>query len=232
MDSGIIGSDAATDVLSTQASEIQIVARETAIEECATEITTFENGEEKMTVDDVNSLAEKYEQSGIKGDIANDWKGLCLILPVDQALDALKKDRKQAVWNFYNAVESRLELIPFFDTIKEDLEKTGKLELVGSKVINDYFLQAIRKSAKKHSKFKDFIRKLNINGILVEKNNKFKITNTFLFKFIRDFTQSTESRSGGVQSFSITGICPFGYNYNINSLRTSKNKPRARRSAA
>jgi len=145
IDSEIIGTDAATDTLSTQASEIQIAAREAAIEECATEITTFENGEEKMTVDDVNSLAEKYEQSGIKGDIANDWRGLYLILPVDQALDALKKDRKQAVWNFYNAVESRLELIPFFEAIKEDLEQTGKLELVGSKVINDYFLQAIRK---------------------------------------------------------------------------------------
>ncbi len=231
LDSGIKETDAATNTLSTQASEIQIAARDAAIEECATEITTFENDEEKMSVDDVNSLAERYEQSGIKGDVANDWKMLCLILPVDQALDALKNDRKQAVWNFYNAIENRLELIPFFEAIKEDLKQRDKLELVGSKVINDYFLQAIRKQAKKHSQFKGFIRKLNISGISVENNNKFKITNTFLFKFIRDFTQSTENRSGGIQSFTIKGICPFGYDYNINSLRSSKNKPRIRKKA-
>ena len=50
---------------------------------------------------------------------------------------------------FYNAIESRLELIPLFEAIKADLEQTGKLELIGSKVINYYFLQALRKTAKK-----------------------------------------------------------------------------------
>ncbi len=87
-------------------------------------------------------------------------------------------------------------------------------------------------TAKKNSQFKDFIRHLKTSGISVERNNKFKLCNKFLFKFIRNFTEHKEKRSGGVQSFAITGIGPFGYDYNINSLRSSKKKPRMRRRTA
>jgi hypothetical protein len=231
IDSGIQETDKTIDSLVEQATVSQLAEREKAIDECVNEISELNNDEEKLSVDDVSFLADKYEQSGVKGDITSDWKALCFILPVEQALDAVRKDRKQAVWNFYTAIEYRLELIPFFVAIKEDLKHMEKLEFVGSDTVNQYFLNAIRVASKKQEGFKDFIKKMNINAIKVKDNNQFKICNRFLFKFIKEFTLLGEEpkRTGGVQSFTIIGIGPFGYDYNINSLRSSKNKPRVRR---
>lgn len=231
-DSDIEKTDAATDSLIGQATDIQHAEREAAIEECSTEIYHLKNDEDKLSAGDVSLLAEKYEQSGIKGDILSDWQGLCSLLPVEQALDAVKNDRKQAVWNFYNAVENRLDLIPFFEALKLDLKKDGKVELVGSDTINDYFAEAIRAAIKKQDGLKDFLKRLKIKGITVKKNNHITLCNRFLFKFIREFTDGELYRSGNVSQFTITRIGPFGYDYNINSLRTSNTKPRIRRRAA
>jgi len=228
-DSDVAKIDKETDFLIEQATAAQLAERDKAIDECVSELN---NDEEKLSIDGVNLLAEKYEQSGIKGDITFDWKGLCSILSVEQALDAVKNDRKQAVWGFYTALECRLELIPFFTAMKEDLKREGKLDLVGSDAINLYFLKALRTAVKKQEGLKDFLKKLNVNGITVKDNNQFMLCNRFLFKFIRDFTQYEEKRSGGIQSFVITDIGPFDYDYNINSLRTSNTKRRIRRRAA
>lgn len=232
VDSEIEESDTATDSLIEQATEIQLAEREKAIEECINEMSELKSDDEKLSFGDVDSIAEKYEQSGIKGDVTSDWKGLCLILPVEQALDAVKNDRKQAVWDFYTAIEYRLDLIPFFEVIRADLKQVEKIDFVGSDAVNRYFLDAIRAAVKKQDGLKGFLKKLNINAIKVKDNNQIKLCNRFLFKFIRNFTLHEENRSGGVQSFTITGIGPFGYDYNINSLRTSKTKPRFRRRAA
>lgn len=230
--SSIQETDKETDALVEQATAAQLAEREKAIDECVNEISELNNEEEKLSVDGVHLLAEKYEQSGIKGDITSDWKSLCSILPVEQALDAVKNDRKQAVWDFYTALEYRLELIPLFAAIKEDLKRHGKLDFVGSDAVNRYFLNALRAAVKKQDGLKDFLKELNINAIKVKDNNQFKLCNRFLFKFIREFTDGELYRSGGVPQFTITRIGPFGYDYNINSLRTSKTKPRIRRRAA
>lgn len=232
IDSEVIDIDEKTDALMEKATAVQHAEREEAIDECVNELGELSGNNEKLSVDDVRLLAEKYEQSGIKGDILSDWKGLCLILPVEQALDAVKNDRKQAVWGFYTALEYRLELIPFFETMKEGLKREGKLDLIGSDAVNRYFLDAIRAAVTKQKGLKSFLKKLNPKGITVKENNQFMLCNRYLFKFIRDFTQYEEKRSGGIQSFVITGIGPFGYNYNINSLRTSNTKRRIRRRAA
>ena len=231
-DSDISEIDEETASLMEQATEAQLAEREKAIDDCINEMNELNNDDENLSVDGVRLLAEKYEQSGIKGDILSDWQGLCSILPVDQALDAVRNDHKQAVWGFYNGLEYRLELIPFFDALKLDLKKDGKVELVGSDTINDYFAEAIRAAVNKQDGLKDFLKKLKIKGITVKKNNHIELCNRFLFKFIREFTDGELYRSGGVPKFTITRIGPFGYDYNINSLRTSNTKPRIRRRTA
>ena len=87
---------------------------------------------------------------------------------------------------------------------------------------------ALRKAAKKQEGFKDFIRKLDINGLTVQKNNKFKLTSRYIYAFIRDFTDFEENRSGGKQTFTITAIGPFGYDYNIRAIKTSSTGKRPR----
>jgi hypothetical protein len=220
--SEVVESDEEIRNLSEQA-EIMIEAvKQKAIEECVTEITNSTNDVTSITKEQVGDLAEKYQQSGVKGDITQKWQMLCLILPVHQALDAIQKNREKEIWLFHEAASKRLDLRAFFVVLMNDLKESGSIKLNGKAEIIEYFLLALRAHAKKQKGFKEYIQKLKITGLEVMKNNKFKLTANFIYHFIRHFTEHSEKYSGGKYSFIITGIGPFGYDYNIRQIRTTK----------
>jgi hypothetical protein len=220
-DSEIKESSDEMDALLAQVDEVQESAKNTAIEQCLTELDCFDDDLLNLTSDAVKELAEKHNKMGIIGDITSSWSSLCLILPVEQALDAIKHDRQTLVWAFHDAAKNRLDTRPFFDALKEDLKQHGKVELKGKDAIHDYFLVALRQFSRKNNGFKDFINKLNISGLEVKKNNQFKLSSRYIYAFIRDFTVHEKKRSGGKQSFTIMSIGPFGYDYNIRAIKTS-----------
>jgi hypothetical protein len=211
-----------------QATTAQDSARAAAIEACCVELG-MNDLSKQVTAGDVEALASKYNQSGIKGEVTTEWSRLCLILPVDQALDAVMKGRAQAVWAFQKSIEHLLYVRPFFDKLKTDLKLHGQVKLVGADTINKYFVQALSNAASKQEGFKKFIKKLKVAGLEVQANNKFKLSSKFIYAFIRDCTEHIEYRSGGVQFFTISKIGQFGYDYNINALRSSEKKNRTRR---
>jgi hypothetical protein len=204
-----------------QVSEAQENTRNLAIADYLAAADCTENDVTNLTTSIINELAEEHQQSGPISDIAQSMLKLSLVLPTDQALDAIKQNREQQVLAFAHSVQKRLEIIPIMDVIKEDLKRDGKVVLNGQKAIEEYFLEAYRQFAKKNSEFKNFIGKLNITGFSVQKNNKFKVTSRFIYAIIRDFTVCEEKRSGGKQSFIISKIGAFGYDYNIRSIKTS-----------
>jgi hypothetical protein len=204
-----------------QVSEAQENTRNLAIADYLAAAVCTENDVTNLTTSIINELAEEHQQSGPISDIAQSMLKLSLVLPTDQALDAIKQNREQQVLAFAHSVQKRLEIIPIMDVIKEDLKRDGKVVLNGQKAIEEYFLEAYRQFAKKNSEFKNFIGKLNITGFSVQKNNKFKLTSRFIYAIIRDFTVCEEKRSGGKQSFIISKIGAFGYDYNIRSIKTS-----------
>jgi hypothetical protein len=204
-----------------QVSEAQENTRNLAIADYLAAADCTENDVTNLTTSAINELAEEHQQSGPISGIAQSMLKLSLILPPDQALDAIKQNRAQQVLAFAHSVQKRLEIIPIMDVIKEDLKRDGKVVLNGQKAIEEYFLEAYRQFAKKNSEFKNFIGKLNITGFSVQKNNKFKVTSRFIYAIIRDFTVCEEKRSGGKQSFIISKIGAFGYDYNIRSIKTS-----------
>jgi hypothetical protein len=230
--SNITDDDDEIDAIIEQASVMQESARISAVNECAEEVGATDDNITNVSVDDVDALASKHSNAGIKGEISNEWLGLCRILSVADALDAVKNNRTSQVWTFQKSVEHFIHLRPFFDVLKADLKAHGQVKLVGSDGINKYFIKALSKAAKEQKHFKKLIKKLNPSGIEVLENNQFKVSNRFLYKFIREVTDGELYRSGGVPQFTITRIGPFGYDYNINSLRTSNTKRRIRRRAA
>ena len=172
----------------------------------------------------LQSLVENHEQSGEVGEVASSWNALCLILPTEQALDVVMKNREVTVWEFHSAVTKRIDYQPFFNKIKADITRDGQVALIGSDAINKYFIDALSTYAKKNPDFKDFIGKLSGSKIQVLKNNKFKLSNRFLYTFIRGFTDHEEKRSGGVQCFIIKDIGLFGYDYKIRQLMAASPK--------
>ena len=228
-DSESVVSDEESNAIINQATSMQVQARNTAIDQCLSEIGCSSDDLSNLTVDAVKGLSEQYEQSGLMGDISKSWSSLCLILPVEQALDAICHDREKDIWAFQKAVTKRLDTRPYFEALRADIARDGKVELIGADAINEYFLVALRTAAKKQEGFKKFIRKLNITGLEVQENNKFKLSSRYLYAFIRDFTEHVEKRSGGVQTFTITLIGLFGYNYKIRELMTSSPKRPKRR---
>jgi len=213
-------SDEVCEVLA-QVSESLENTRNLAIADYLAEADCTENDLTNLTASVINELAGEYQQSGPIGEIAQSLLKLSLILPTDQAFDAIKQNREQKVLAFGRSVQTRLDIIPIIDVLKEDLKRAGKVELKGQKAIEEYFLEALRQFAKKNGEFKNFIDKLKINGLSVQKNNKFKLTSRYIYAIIRDFTVYEEKRSGGKQSFIISKIGPFGYDYNIRSIKTS-----------
>lgn len=227
-DSGIKGSSAEMESILAQVDKIQEKERDTAIEQCLADVGCVNGDLTNLSSDAVKALADKYNKMGTIGDLTRSWSNLCLILPVEQAFDAVKENRQAQIWKFNDAVRRRLDTHPFFEAIKADLKQHGKVELKGKDAINDYFLVALRKATKRQKGFKDFIRKLDIKGLTVQKNNKFKLTSRYIYAFIRDFTDFVENRSGGKQSFTINAIGPFGYDYNIREIKTSSTGKRPR----
>jgi|TARA_R110001583_G_scaffold47956_2_gene150019 hypothetical protein len=204
-----------------QVSEAQENTRNLAIADYLAAADCTENDVTNLTTSVINELAEEHQQSGPISGIAQSMLKLSLILPPDQALDAIKQIREQQVLAFAHSVQKRLDIIPIMDALKEDLKRDGKVALNGQEAIEKYFLEAYRQFAKKNSEFKNFIGKLNITGLGVQKNNKFKITSRYIYAMIREFTVCEEKRSGGKQSFIISKIGAFGYDYNIRSIKTS-----------
>lgn len=213
-------SDEISDVLA-QVSESQENTRNLAIADYLAAADCTENDVTNLTTSVINELAEEHQQSGPISEIAKSMQKLSLILPPDQAFDAIKQNREQQVLAFAYSVQKRLDIIPIMDVLKEDLKRDGKVELNGKKAIEEYVLEALRRFAKKNSEFKNFIGKLKITGLSVQKNNKFKVTSRYIYAIIRDFTVCDEKRSGGKQSFIISKIGAFGYDYNIRSIKTS-----------
>jgi len=167
-DSGIKESSDEMEGILAQVNEAQERAKNTAIEQCLTELDCSDDDLSNLTSDAVKELAEKHNKMGIIGDITSSWSSLCLILPVEQALDAIQNDRQTQVWEFHKAASNRLDTRPFFDALKEDLKRDGKVELKGKETIHEYFLVALRQFARKNDGFKDFISKLNISGLEVK----------------------------------------------------------------
>jgi hypothetical protein len=228
-DSPITESSDEMEALLAQVDEIQEEARDTAIEQCLAELGCSENELTNLSSDAVKELAEKNNKMGTIGDLTRSWSSLCLILPVDQAFDAVKQNRQAQVWKFNDAVRRRLDIHPFFEAIKADLKQHGKIEFKRTDAIHEYFLVALRHQAKKQQGFKQFIRKMNINGLEVQGNHQFKLTSHYIYAFIRDFTDAGKgTRSGGEQRFTITAIGPFGYDYNIREIKTSSTGKRTR----
>jgi hypothetical protein len=227
-DSEIKESSTEIESVFVQIDEIQEEARNTAMNQCLADVGCSNGDLTNLSSDSVKELADKYHKMGTIGDLTRSWSSLCLILPVDQAFDAVKHNRQAQIWQFNDAVRRRLDTLPFFDVIKADLKQHGKVEFEGKDAIHDYFLVTLRKAAKKQEGFKDFIRKLDIKGLAVQKNNKFKLTSRYIYAFIRDFTDFEEKRTGGKQSFTITAIGPFGYDYNIRAIKTSSTGKRTR----
>ena len=223
-DSEHVVSDEESNAIISRASNMQMQARNAAIDQCLSELGCSSDDLSNLTVDAVKDLSERYEQSGLMGDISKSWSSLSLILPVEQALDAICHDRQKEIWKFHEAVTKRLDTRPYFEALREDIARDGMVELIGADAINDYFINALRIAAKKQEGFKKYIRKLNITGLEVQENNKFKLSSRYLYAFIRDFTDFEERRSGGVQSFTIKGIGLFGYDYKIRELMTSSPK--------
>jgi hypothetical protein len=204
-----------------QVSEAQENTRNLAIADYLADADCTEHDLTNLTVSVINELAEEHQQSGPISDIAQSMLKLSLFIPPDQAFDAIKQNIEQKVLAFAYSVPKRLEIIPIMDALKEDLKRDEKVALNGQEAIEKYFLEAYRQFAKKNSEFKNFIGKLNITGFSVQKNNKFKVTSRFIYAIIRDFTVCEEKRSGGKQSFIISKIGAFGYDYNIRSIKTS-----------
>jgi hypothetical protein len=204
-----------------QVSEAQENTRNLAIADYLAAADCTENNLTNLTVSVINELAEEHQQTGPISEIAQSMLKLSLFIPTDQAFDAIKQNREQQVLSFAYSVPKRLDIIPIMDALKEDLKRDGKVALNGQKAIERYFLEAYRQFAKKNSEFKGFIGSMNITGFSVQKNNKFKLTSRFIYAMIRDFTVCEEKRSGGKQSFIISKIGAFGYDYNIRSIKTS-----------
>lgn len=204
-----------------QVDEVQERAKNTAIEQCLIELDCSDDDLSNLTSGAVTDLSEKYNKMGIIGDITKSWSSLCFILPVEQALDAIKHDRQTEVWKFHDAAKNRQDTRPFFDALKEDLKRDGKIELKGKDAIHEYFLVALRQYAKKNDGFKDFISSLHISGLKVQRNSHFNLSSRYIYAFIRDFTVHVEKRSGGKLNFTITALGPFGYDYNIRAIKTS-----------
>lgn len=217
-------SDKVTQAVIAQASVIQAEAKASAIEQCLIELDCPNGNVSHLTISDIGHLVECHQQSGEVGEIATSWNALCLILPTEQALDVVVKNREMAVWEFHSAVTKRIDYQPFFNKIKADITRDGQVALIGSDAINKYFIDALSTYAKENSDFKDFIGKLSGSKIQVLKNNKFKLSNRFLYTFIRNFTDFEERRSGGIQCFIIKGIGLFGYDYKIRQLMSSSPK--------
>lgn len=231
-DSKIKETDKSTDTLIDTALDSQNLERQEAIDECIKEVETTMRIFRTDMIPALTKVKERFHQSGMLGDVSSEWLSLCRILSPEDALDAVKHYRTECIWEFFNAIQKRYDTIPFFNKIKEDLKQSGQIKLEGKNAINDYFLQALRDTAKKQAGFKELIRRLNLTSVSVLGNNKFKVTNMFIYKFIRIFTQHKESRTGNIQSFTITSIGPFGYDYQINALRTSTTKLKLKRRAA
>lgn len=166
--------------------------------------------------------------TGIKGDVANEWHRLCFVLSVSDAFDAVKKNRTTEIWAFQKAIEHFIHLKPVFNSLIEDLKENGDVRLVGSEEIVEYFLVALRETAKKQKGFKSLVKKLQINGLEVLGNNKFKVTTRFAFKFIRLFTDGEITRSGNETRCTITKVGKYSYTYRIRSLRSSERKKRVK----
>jgi len=231
-DANTIEPSEATIAIISQAREIQEQERHKAVEQCLLELDCANEGISELTIDDVTNLARTHEKTGTMGEISNNWKNLCLILPVEQALDAVQKNRQEKVWEFNEAVSQRLDYKPFFDKIKADIVLGGRVVLIGKNAINKYFTDALREIAKKQKGFKKYISKLNISGLEVQQNNKFKISNRYLYAFIRNFTNCEESRKGNVQRFIIKEVGLFGYDYKIRQLMTSSPRKPLRKTFA
>jgi hypothetical protein len=230
-DSGITGENEEIDGIIEQASAMQASTHVAAVDECALEIGATADNISNVSMDDIDTLAQSLTNTGIKGEISKEWLGLCRILSVADALDAVRNNRTAEIWAFQKSVEHFIHLRSFFDVLKADLKVHGQVKLVGSDNINKYFIKTLSQVAKEQKGFKKFIKKLNISGIEVLENNKFKVSNRFIYKLIRECTDGELYRSGGVPQFTITRIGPFGYDYNINVLRHSSNQPRVRRVA-
>ncbi len=227
-DSTITDGDDEIDAIIEQANEMQESARVTAVDECALEIgATMENMNE-ITIDDVEALVNTHRNTGIKGDVAKEWRNLCRILSVADAFDAVQKNRTAEIWVFQKSIEHFIHLKPLFNVLIADLKAHGQVTLVGSDNIKSYFIKALSKAAKEKKGFKQLVKKLQINGLEVLENNKFKMTSRFALKFIRESTDGEPYRSGNVTKCTITAVGKFGYKYYINSLRSSERKKRIR----
>jgi hypothetical protein len=216
--------DKETQSVITKAGEIQAEAKASAVEQCLTELNCPDGNVSHLTISDIGNLVENHQQSGEVGEIATSWNALCFILPTEQALDVVVKNREILVWEFHSAVTKRIDYQPFFNKIKADITRDGQVALIGSDAINKYFIDALSMYAKGNPDFKEFIGKLSGSKIQVLKNNKFKLSNRFLYPFIRGFTDHEERRTGGVQCFIIKGIGLFGYDYKIRQLMTASPK--------
>lgn len=95
------------------------------------------------------------------------------------------------------------------------------MELVGADTINDYFTKALSEYSKQHPDFKAFVRKLYNGRLNIQQNNKWKLTNRFVYAFIRGVTDFTEKRSGNIQRFTIKGIGSFGYDFKIRQAKVA-----------
>jgi hypothetical protein len=221
---GAAKSDPEIAALLAQATEILAEEKATAIQECLVELDCSDGDVSELTINNIADLAKSHEQSGTMGEIASRWKSLCLILPTQQALDVIEKGREKDVWEFNKAVTKRIDYQPFFNKIKAATSGGNQLSLIGKDNINTFFSHALSEYAKEDPNFKDYIRKLRSSKLQVLKNNKFKLSNRFLYTFIRDFTDHEEKRTGGIQCFIIKGIGLFGYDYKIRQLMISSPK--------
>lgn len=195
--------------------------KETAIDQCLAELDCSDGDVSSISTSDIGDLVLNHEQSSLVGEIAKSWKALSLILPVDQALDAIRKNREPDVWHFHELVKHRVEFQPFFAKLKADIARDGQVVLLGSSTINSYFTTALSEHSRKHPDFKAFVRKLYSGKLKIQQNNKWKLTNRFVYSFIRDVTDHTEKRTGNVQQFIIKGIGCFGYDFKIRQAKVA-----------
>lgn len=167
---------------------------------------------EEHLVNNVAYLSSQHSSNTLKGSIYNTWAMLNKFVLQDpyESLDAMCLRRADALWNFWDTFHSDVVIRP----VLLHLRKVDAGTRISKDEAEELFKEIYRAESKKDLTFKEIVQGGKLSGVKVKKNNHFHVTQRFVCKVFRYYTNSVLERDW----IDFNGLEPFGYRFKLDAL--------------